>query len=461
MKKFLAILLVFIVSVGVLAGTLVGIQSKGFRNWEWTQNFKQTLKSKFEKLKFWEKEESPVDNDTSIDKDTDIYNDLVNTSVLATSFRSELGRGDISNYSNTAWTYEKSSFFYPYFKYDNQDNVTSNGSYKFDPERAKLVIDKNDTNLMLSGNFLINGKRSDELWGKFGFQFIDSNGNGVFYFVNAFGEEGTELENIKGTKVCVVPIEKYTYNWNNVLTPVVSVDGEELNNFNNKGVITLGALRKGSDFTFYLNNYPVHTISTSIESFETIYPEVFTMNIDLQIIGLSCYKYLDVELENQTKVYDKTYQTWIYELEKGGEYNVLGLVDGVNYNTIQCLNGKSLSVYKNKVDKLVPNINLETAEIVDLTSENFGDNTFNNLASFSSFYDKNLFNLENNIFSIDGDLADGKGCFWQNEENETFYLWRAPVEVDGETSTTTNDYFTFIFTDVNGNIGSFNFRYTI
>jgi len=29
MKKFLAILLVFIVSVGVLAGTLVGIQSKG------------------------------------------------------------------------------------------------------------------------------------------------------------------------------------------------------------------------------------------------------------------------------------------------------------------------------------------------------------------------------------------------------------------------------------------------
>ena len=447
MKKFLAILLVSIMSLGVLGGTLVGIQSKGFREWGWTE----TLKSKLEKLKFWEKDE-----EKGIDRDTEIYNDLVNTSVLATSFNTEVGRTGVSNLTASAWTYEKGLVTYPHFAYDNQDNVTDVGSYQFDVERAKLVLNKNDTNLKVSGKFHITGKRSSELWGKFGFQFVDSNGNGVFYYVNAFGEVGTEVENIKGNKVCIVPIEKYVYNWNKVYTPVVSVEGEEVNNFNNASYIFLSVARNGSDFIFYLNNYPIHTLTTSIESFETIYPELFTMNVDLKVYNLSCYKHLDISLENQTKVYDRTNKTWIYNLEKGVDYNVVGLEEGVNYNTIQSLNGKALNVYKNKVETLEPNTNLDSAELVEFTSANFGENTFNKLANVSSFYNR-LYD-ENNVFVVEGDLEDGKGCFWEDENNDTYYLWRASQQLDVESEVIDTSYITFIFSDTNGNIGMFNFR---
>ncbi len=450
MKKFLSIFLVTIVSIGVLAGSLIGIQSKGFKYWDWT--------SKLEKFKFWEKDKKHV---SKVDKDTDVFNKIVNTPVVANGFDYNLGKSPVINLDRTAWTCEQDALG-QHFLYDNYDNFTTDVSeHQYELEKAKLTIGSSDTALTVSADFLVTGKRSSELWGKYGIEFINENGFGFFFFVNASGSEGVAVDCITGNKLCIVKVVNYLYDWENIFTPVSEFEGVDVNIIDVAKNNNLKVVRSGSDFTCYLNNIAIYSFKyTGISEIEKISPRIVSMNIDLDITNLYAYKTLNVELEGQILEFDKTISKWVYNLEKGKRYTVKGLEDNVTYYSTQSVNGQAPKVYMNKVEELIPNKNIETAEIADLTLEVFGENTFNYLANVSSFYGKTMYDEVDNIFTIDGDFKDGKGCFWQNDKNEIFYVWRAPVEAD-TTEAVANDYFTFTLNDGDGNVGSFNFRYTI
>ncbi|MBO4963124.1 MAG: hypothetical protein J6C97_05030, partial [Clostridia bacterium] len=143
----------------------------------------------------------------------------------------------------------------------------------------------NSTHVTAQAKFTATGKTSSELWGKFGISLINDNGNGLFFYCNASGTEGTGVENITGTKVGIIRRDA-TSSWK--WGTEIEVD----NKWSASSPVTLKLERIGGYFKCYVDNEVVFTgivtdYGLGVE--ESVYPSIRSFNTYLSVSEYSSY----------------------------------------------------------------------------------------------------------------------------------------------------------------------------
>jgi len=382
----------------------------------------------------------------------EIKDKLVNTEIMDMPFDYNLGQAPaLENVALSGWYYDSESNKYNY-KY-TQGNVEGTPFFGMVDD---LVMAKDNPNLSVSASFRFVNKDVNELYGKVGYVFTNSQGNGLFIYLDAQGTAGENISNITGTKICYVKIVNGEYDWDTVVIP-----SSDRNYYSKDVNVKFKVIREGSVFKVYLYNYELEMIdgnSYGINESEPISPSIRSFNVGLEVSDLVVYKYLNVGLQGANLYYDDHLNLdYIYSVEKHKDYRVIGLEEGVSYNYFQEMRGSLLRhAYVNKVDKMKPtqDFNKDTAVMLAITRANFGDDTYKYLAGVSEFYSDEDYNVDFDTFRATGDLGDNKGTYWYNDKAELCWVWRTNDDLILYNPST---YFTMVFIDNNDNIGSINF----
>lgn len=107
-------------------------------------------------------------------------------------------------------------------------------------------INDNTSVFNLSATFKINGKVSGELFGKIGLALLNGN-NGMFFYANAEGTEGSSLNNISGNTFGVVFRKNGEWDW----TTDTKLSGVT---FDKNKTFTLKIIRNNEKIDLYVNN---------------------------------------------------------------------------------------------------------------------------------------------------------------------------------------------------------------
>ncbi len=145
--------------------------------------------------------------------------------------------------------------------------------------------------LTVEATFKVTGKSNSELWGKFGFSYVNKAGNGFFFYVDAQGGEGTAVSDITGAGVGVVIREFGNHMFNN---PRRSLYTGGL--FDKNKTITLKMVRDYEDIYLYVDNvlqYSLKSTNYGIEAEEELYPSIKSYGIALNVTNYDCIGRVD------------------------------------------------------------------------------------------------------------------------------------------------------------------------
>lgn len=152
-----------------------------------------------------------------------------------------------------------------------------------------IKFNKQANDITVSSDFEILGKSSSEIYGKFGLVFTDG-ASGFFFYANASGIVGEDLNSITGRGFGVVKMSNGSWNWST--DQYFNVDY----NINNK--INLKIIRERSTYYLYANGTFITDISSSsinIDALAEIAPQIRSFNVKLKA---SNYTVLDNVRDN-------------------------------------------------------------------------------------------------------------------------------------------------------------------
>jgi len=355
----------------------------------------------------------------------------------------DINFGSLSFTDKSGWTSSDGIYSYSYL--DNTDNVP-----------ATFNIFDNFNRVYYSADFKLVDILSTEYYSKIGFKILDSSYNGFFFFFDLKSNldvENVTLNSIIGSQVGIVKIANGVDQWGTVNFPLVLVNDVNLNTFDYREFNTLSILFDNGNFTLYLNNLEIMSVSSSdfdldVGSYSV---SISSFNSSLLLKNVKNFKSLNVELDS-TLTYDKDNRISYYNFSKGNTYLFKNILPG-DISLIEQLNGTRRYVYRNLIYEDVANDNIDSADLVPLDKDYLSDEVYNSLINVSSLNKEE--NSDFTSFSIVGNLSDGKGVT-ANVSGSNYYYWRSGTD---STIFDVNNYFTAYIVDNSiGAIGFFYFK---
>lgn len=144
-------------------------------------------------------------------------------------------------------------------------------------------INDNTSVFNLSATFKVDGKVSGELFGKIGIALLNGN-NGMFFYANAKGTEGTSLDNITGTTFGVVFRKDGNWDW--------STDKELTGvTFDKNKAFTFNVVRNNEKIDLFVNNVLVKSVKStdfSCNATANCNAEIRSFQINATVTNYSC-----------------------------------------------------------------------------------------------------------------------------------------------------------------------------
>ena len=144
-------------------------------------------------------------------------------------------------------------------------------------------INDNTSVFNLSATFKVDGKVSGELFGKIGIALLNGN-NGMFFYANAKGTEGTSLDNITGTTFGVVFRKDGNWDW--------STDKELTGvTFDKNKAFTFNVVRNNEKIDLFVNNVLAKSVKStdfSCNATANCNAEIRSFQINATVTNYSC-----------------------------------------------------------------------------------------------------------------------------------------------------------------------------
>ena len=145
-------------------------------------------------------------------------------------------------------------------------------------ENRLTFFKHNETTLYVEAEFLLTDIFGAETLGKFGFRFVDSNGDGFAFFADTDGTNVAGMTKPKNVGYTKILGNEFLWGANHVTIGANYRPAE-----NQK--IKLAVYREGNVFSLYMNEYHLTTLTSpgGISASDKIYPQIFSFNLGIEV----------------------------------------------------------------------------------------------------------------------------------------------------------------------------------